>query len=246
METEKIQVVFTEDVKNVELTIREGQAPEILEHKAPVKTKISGVLNSPFEYLNKRIDKGQFTQERSYLEVDRENITLTLVINEDDEYLRGTIKGKLEPHPKFVEFGINTGKKWTPVELGMFFKMNRSFFNDLQENMKLVTELMNFTAQVNNKIERSVKENGDRTENFVQVVNSNLPSSFKLYIPIFKGISPEFLDVETFAIIDGREVTFTLLSPGANQTLESLRNNAIDTELSAISMLAPDIAIIEI
>lgn len=142
----------------------------MLEPKPPVKTNLFGTIGAPFEYLIKRVETGQFTQERSHLIVDREKVSLTLIINEDDEYERGVISGLLESHPKFIEFGINTGKVWTPIELGMFFKMNRAFFPDKKNNMQLVTDLMNFTATVNNKLERGIKENGNQMDNFMQVV----------------------------------------------------------------------------
>jgi hypothetical protein len=67
-----------------------------------------------------------------------------------------------------------------------------------------------------------------------------------LKIAIFKGMPAETLEVETFAKVDGREVAFILLSPGANQTLEDLRNKVIDDELAKIKTIAPEIAIIEI
>lgn len=246
MENEKLQINLGAGVTKAEVILREGQAIKELEPKAPVKTNLSGVIGAPVEYLTKRVATGQFTQERSHLIVDREDIKLTLVVNEDDEYNRGQINGTLEFHPKFIEFGINTGKVWTPTELGLFFKMNRAFFPDKSINMKLVTDLMNFSATVNNVIERSVKENGDRTDNFAQVVNSNLPASFTLDIPIFKGMDSETLEVETFAKVSGREVAFTLLSPGANQTLEEIRDKAIDAQLEQVKSIAPNIAIIEI
>lgn len=246
MENEKLQVNFAPGATKCELIIREGAAIKELEPKAPIKTKLSGVIGAPVEYLKKRVATGQFTQERSHLIVNREEIKLSLIINEDDEYLRGQVDGTLEFHPKFEEFGINTGKVWTPTELGLFFKMNRAFFPDKGTNMKLVTDLMNFSATVNNKIERSVRENGDRTDNFAQVVNSNLPESFTLNVPIFKGMEAESLEVETFAKVNGREVAFTLLSPGANQTLEEIRDKAIDSQLEQIKEIAPEIAIIEV
>lgn len=246
MNTEKFQINLGDDISKAEITLREGPAVKELELKAPVKTDISGVLGAPLEYLTKRVSTGQFTQERSHIIVNRENITIQLVINEDNEYLRGKVIGKLEFHPKFEEFGINAGTVWTPTDLGMFFKMNRAFFPDKNVNMKLVTDLMNFTATVNNTIERSVKENGGRTDNFAQVVNSNLPGSFVLNIPIFKGLPAETLEIETFAKVSGREVAFVLLSPSANQTLEEIRDKAIDEQLNKIKDIAPDIAIIEI
>ncbi len=246
MENEKLQINFAPGQTHAEIVIREGSAIKKLDPKPPVKSSLYGVIGVPAEYLAKRVATEQFTQERSHLLVNREDIRLTLVINEDDEYKSDTIAGKLEFHPAFVSFGINAGKVWTPAELGLFFKMNRAFFPDRAASMALVSELMSFTAQVQNKIERPVKENGDRTDNFAQLVNSNLPASFTLNIPIFKGMPAETLEVETVvAKIDGREVSFVLLSPGAQETLESIRDKAIDAELDKIRKIAPNIAIIE-
>lgn len=73
-----------------------------------------------------------------------------------------------------------------------------------------------------------------------------LPESFKVEMPIFKGMQPETIEVETFAQVDGREVSFILLSPGAQATLEDLRNKVVDEQLEQIKEIAPEIAIIEI
>ena len=246
MQNEKLQINFAPGMAKAELVLREGVAPKELDPKAPVKTKLNGVIGAVVEYLTKRINTGQFAQKDCHILVNRENIEITLIINEADEYKRGEIVGKLGYNPKFVEFGINGGKIWTPTELGMFIKMNRAFFADRSENMKLVSCLMNFTADVNNKIDRAVKENGNRTDNFAQVVNSNLPESFAIQMPIFKGMQPETIEVETFAQVNGREVAFVLLSPGAQATLEDLRDKVIDEQLKQIREIAPEIAIIEV
>ena len=246
MQNEKLQINFAPGMAKAELVLREGVAPKELDPKAPVKTKLNGVIGAVVEYLTKRINTGQFAQKDCHILVNRENIEITLIINEADEYKRGEIVGKLGYNPKFVEFGINGGKIWTPTELGMFIKMNRAFFADRSENMKLFSCLMNFTADVNNKIDRAVKENGNRTDNFAQVVNSNLPESFTIQMPIFKGMQPETIEVETFAQVNGREVAFVLLSPGAQATLEDLRDKVIDEQLKQIREIAPEIAIIEV
>ena len=99
---------------------------------------------------------------------------------------------------------------------------------------------------MNNKIDRAVKENGNRTDNFAQVVNSNLPESFTVQMPIFKGLPSESIEVETFAQVNGREVSFVLLSPGAQATLEDLRDKVIDEQLEQVKEIAPEIAIIEV
>jgi len=246
MNSEKMQFYLAPGASTAEIIIREGSAPKPLEPKAPLQNHLKGVIGCVAEYLSKRIDSDQFTQKDSHIIVDRDKVQITLVINEHDAYLREEITGKLSYHPKFVEFGINSGKAWTPTELGLFIKMNRSFFADRKTNMELVTTLMNFTATVNNKIERAVAENGNRTDNFAQVVNSNLPESFTVQMPIFKGMQPETIEIETFAQVNGRDVAFVLLSPGAQATLEDLRDSVIDTQLEVIRDIAPDIAVIEV
>lgn len=246
MQNEKLQINLGQGTQKAEVIIREVKEVNELPILKPVKIDLSGTIGAPFEFLSKRADQEeQINQKRCHIIVDREKITIKLVFAENDEYLKGSVQGKLDFHPKFKEFGINTGEVWTPTKLGMFFKMNRAFFTTKENNMELVTTLMNFTASVNNKIERSSKETGDRTDNFEQVVNSNLPKSFNLVIPIFKGMPAESIEVETFAQIDGRSVGFTLLSPGAQATLEEIRDKAVDTELDKIREICPDIAIIE-
>ena len=246
MENERLQINFAPGSEKAELIIREVSSVNELPVKAPVKIFIIGTIGSVTEFLKQRMDQtDQINQKRCHILVNREKISIELVFNENDEYQRGTIKGLLAVHPKIEEFGINDGKVWTPTELGMFFKMNRAFFPSASDNMKLVTDLMNFSGTINNKIEKSVKESGDRTDNFSQVVNSNLPKAFTLRIPIFKGMQAETLEVETFAQINGREVGFILISPAANQTMEEVRDKAIDDQLEVIRSICPAIAIIE-
>ncbi len=246
MDKEKFQLNFAPGVERVEAIIREVNEVNELPVKRPVILAIQGTIGAPHEFLARRIDQSdQINQKRCHILIDREKITIALVYNENDEYNRGTITGSLQVHPKFKEFGINTGKVWAPTELGMFFKMNRAFFTTKEENMKLVHELMNFTATVNNNLQKAANEKGDRTDYFNQVVNSNLPKSFNLVIPIFKGSKPETIEVETFAQIDGRDVAFMLISPGAQAVMEELRDAVIDKEIDFIRQLCPDIAIIE-
>lgn len=246
MENKNLQVNLARGTERVEIISREGVAPKVLDPKPPVKIDITGTIGSVYEWLSKRIETEQFYQEDCHILVDRDNVKITLIINEADEYKRGIIVGKLSYNPQFTAFGINSGKLWSPAELGLFMKMNRALFADRATNMQLVTDLMNFTAEVNGQIDRSIKENGNRVDNFTQVVNSNLPSSFNLVIPIFKGMPAEVVEVETFAQVDGREVLFTLLSPGAKAVLEDLRNKVIDEQLALIADVAPGIAIIEV
>ena len=245
-EDKKLVVNLPEGTSKAEVILREGEAAKALDPKAPVRIALSGTIGAPVEYLTRRKDEGdQFNVKRAHVIVERESVRVCLVFNENDEYTRGTVEGKLSYHPKFVEFGINSGKSWEPAKLGEFFKMNRAFFNSKEENMKLVNQLKNFKAKVNAAIEQERKDNGSYKDNYSQVVQSNMPSSFKLKLPIFKGFPVEDLEVELYASVDGREVALSLVSPGACQLLEELRDKLIDEQTAAIRALCPDIVIIE-
>ena len=245
LETEQ-KIVLNVSEGTQELVIRNGEAPELMRALPPLKTTIRGTLDAPFEFLHKRLKAEQFTQSDSHILVDREKITITLIIRESDPYKEGVVVGKLEMHPAFVKFGINTDKLWTPEELALFIKMNRAFFNDLKANMDLVTTLFNYKGTINAQVERNRKENGSQTDNYAQVVNSNLPEKFMVNIPILKGKPAETLEIETFAKVDGRDIQFALLSPSAAQTLEELRDKAIDEQLDKIKEFAPELVIIEV
>lgn len=90
------------------------------------------------------------------------------------------------------------------------------------------------------------EENGSKTDNYSQVVDSNLPKSFKLNIPLFKGFACEEIEVEIYADVDGRDVSLSLVSAGANETIEEYKNRVIDEQLDQIRAIAPNIAIIEV
>ena len=240
---EKVVVNAAQGVS--EIIIRHGDAPKVLEEKAPLEVKIHGTLNAVAEYLKKRFNYGQFAQQDCVITVNRENVSIAFDFNVRDAYNHGTVTGHLQLTPDFKCLHINDGHMWTPTELAMLLKMHRYWFKDRADCMRIVSLLMNYTATVNQKIEQSIKENGSGKDNFEQVVNSNLPDSITLNVPIFKGYSPEALEVEFFAKVDGRDVSFTLLSAGANESLELIRNTAIDAELNKIREIAPDIAIIE-
>lgn len=183
MENEKLQINLGAGVTKAEVVLREGQAVQELAPKAPVKTNLSGVIGAPVEFLTKRISEAdQINPKRCHVIVNRENLTITLVTAENDDYLTGKVVGSLGLHPKFEEFGINNKRKtWEPADLGQFFKMNRAFFPNRDENMKLVSDLKNFSATVNSSMDRQTKENGSMKMSYGQVVNSNLPEDPTLY-----------------------------------------------------------------
>ena len=245
MSENKLNVVVPKDYNGmpIEVVLREGEAPELLEIKEPERVVISGTIDTPFRWLEKRIEL--INQKASNIIVNRDVMGIALTVDETN-YYQSDIRGELKTSKGMMEFGINTEKKWEPIKLSKFLKMHRAFFTDKSQNMMLVSTLKNFTAKVNQDIERSKEENGSKVDNYSQVVDSNLPKSFKLNIPLFKGFACEEIEVEIYADVDGRDVSLSLVSAGANEAIEEYKNKVIDEQLDAIRQIAPDIVIIEV
>ncbi len=245
MSENKLNVIVPKDYNGapIEVVLREGEAPVALDPKEPERVVINGTIDAPFRWLEKRVEL--INQKATNIIVNRDKMGLALTIDETS-YYQTEINGILQASKEMVEFGINTEKKWEPIKLSKFIKMHRAFFTDKSQNMMLVSTLKNFKAKVNQDIERSKEENGSKVDNYSQVVDSNLPKSFKLNIPLFKGFACEEIEVEIYADVDGRDVSLSLVSAGANEAIEEYKNKVIDEQLDAIRQIAPDLVIIEV
>ena len=157
MSENKINLVVPKDYngKPIEVVLREGEAPVALDPKEPERVVISGTIDAPLRWLEKRVEL--INQKSTNIIVNRDKMGLALTIDETNYYQTG-ISGILQASKEMQEFGINTDKKWEPVKLSQFFKMHRAFFKDKSENMMLVSTLKNFKAKVNQDIERSKEE----------------------------------------------------------------------------------------
>jgi hypothetical protein len=238
----KYNITLPEGSGVTEVIIREGDAPALPDLREPEKVKISGTLAAPFEWLRQRI--GTIDAKTANIIVDRETMTICLTVNETS-FFKTEITGRLELHPKFRELGINSDKTWEPNALGQFFKMNRAFFPDRTKNAEIVAQLKNFNARINATVDRVKNDNGSFADNFSAVVESNLPGTFSVSVPVFKGTGKEPMDVEIYTSIDGRNVRLMLVSPGACELVEEYRDKCIDDLLKKIAEVSGEIVIIE-
>ncbi len=234
--------------KPIEIVYRQGDAPKAtnpLENKAPEKISVSGVISTPFDWLEKRIDT--IDQKRANVKVDRENMTITLTVNEDDYYTKNTFVGKVEFSEVFSKFGINDAESgWIPAKLGQFLRLNRGVFEDKEKCMVLVSLLKNFTAKAKAEIQKQRDPSGSTADVYRCQVESNLPKSFTVNVAIFKGTAKTPIEVEFDHYLKDGEVFLQLVSPGANEMAENYRDNCIDSVLEKIKSIAPDIAIMEV
>ena len=221
-----------------EVIIREGQA---LPAKEPIPVRIDGTIDAPARWAENR--KSVIPQLNSFMCINRQEMRITLVEDERNSYFNRII-GTMTLSDKFKEFGINSGKYITNFEMADLFKMNRSFFETKTICMELVSKLKNLKASINKQIEASNNDRGNRRELVDQVVQHNIPESFKLTLPIFNGTGPQEIEVEIN--VDADDLSCTLISPHAKDLIEQMRNEKIDDVIKRVKAACPGIVVIEV
>lgn len=231
---EEVKVTVDKGVKTLEIV-----RGNLLEPKHKSKLNIEGQITAPALFLAKR--KDVINPLQTVVVVDKIKRTIECTIDDIDP-LSHKIKGSLSFNPELNEFGINSGTKYTPEELSMFFKMRRSFFESKAIAMKLVSQLAHFKAKVNNEVEQETKSNGSRTQVQIQVVDSNLPEKFELNMPIFGSDIKTKFEVEI--IVDPSTLSCSLISPDLKDIIIETRDKIIDDELKDIAKISKNIAIL--
>lgn len=232
---EKLTEMNIEDGKD--MVIRFGDA---LPLKEPKYVSIHGTIDAPARWVEKR--KDDIVSADAHILVDRDHMTITLNTDENNFY-SDQIVGTLTLSTEMQEFGINTGEYMSCFDMADRIKQLRTYFETQQDAMKLVTELRNFKAKVDKELELSDDKRGNQKILRAQTVESNLPKSFNVNMPIFKGTEKRTFEVEVE--INPNDLSCTLVSPDAHDIVVQERDNQMDAVLGRIGDAAPNIVIIE-
>lgn len=232
---EKLTEMNIEDGKDI--VIRFGDA---LPLKEPKHVSINGTIDAPARWVEKR--KDDIVSADAHILVDRDHMTITLNTDENNFY-SDQIVGTLTLSTEMQEFGINTGEYMSCFDMADRIKQLRTYFETQQDAMKLVTELRNFKAKIDKELELSDDKRGNQKIMRAQTVESNLPKSFNVNMPIFKGTEKRTFEVEVE--INPNDLSCTLVSPDAHDIVVQERDNQMDAVLVRIAEAAPNIVIIE-
>lgn len=246
MKTEQIKI---NGLTGNEIIFREGKARDEF---IPKPMNISGIIDAPLRYIEKQwgsfpVDPStRTTAQIVYLggiTVNREAMTIILCVDPKGE-APDTVTGKLEFHEDFVKFSINSGEEHTTTALAELFKMNRSCFKEREVAMRLVKELRSFKAKVDKEVEKTSDDRANYTLHKSQAVDSNIPESFYLNVPIFKGQPAKTIQVEIN--INADSLNCSLISPEANDYIAEQKNMIIDEQITKIQEIIPELVIIEV
>lgn len=231
-----------------------GQAAKQSPEFRDKKYKILGGPGTCFEVLSKEPLKSLLEEFEHktltgfdsdvFLKVNRDDHKIELEINSNKSVITDYYASALKLSKELAEFGINTGKSWTTFELAHFVKMNRSCFESKATAMELVSTLQNFKAKVDKDIENADDTRGNKKLLLQQTVDSNLPESFKVTIPIFKGIENQTIEVEV--MIDASDFSCQLISPEAKDFIDNESDKILNDELDKIEKMHSDLKIIEL
>ena len=238
-----------------EVIIRHGEAAPVVPFRKPIK--VSGTLEVPKIHLTN--PSGWLTQlpwkipgeevdidsplQFSHLVVNRDKGSIEFVEDAGKPW-ESSYKGVLEQDPRFLKFKINTGESRDTLSLSNFIKMNRSHFETKDQAMLLVSVLRNFKAKIDKDIENAADERGNKKILIAQAVESNIPESFKIKVPVFKGYPEQTLQVEIS--IDPSDLSCSLVSPEVNDYIEETKDDLINAELNEIEKLHPTLRIFEV
>lgn len=228
-----------------DFTVREGKALEVFHPKA---LNIVGMLSAPFEFLQSKKESGVYGAYHSHLLVDKENETLTLVLNEKDEKSRDTITGKLSVDPQLSKWHINSGQRWTVPTLLQFIRERKFFFADPADHDKLIKSLQKWHVNVEREIKKFNDNSGNSLDSLETKVASveGLVSKFVLEIPIFKGYPKEKFTVEIGLDPKSTQVDIFLFSDELFELTITRRNAIFETELYKFISMGFDCSVINI
>jgi len=206
------------------IVIREGEAIPVRE---PLTINVAGNIDSVALFIANRTHE----QNKSLIIVNRDAMSIEL-LSEPENYFGAKITGKLQLSTEFLKWNINKPKTYTAGELADFIKMNRAFFEKKEQANKLVSELRNFVAKVTGEIEEKDNKRGNVDSVRRQVVDSNLPESFVLKLPIFKGQKPQKLTIEVN--VEPKTLECYLISAEAEETITETKDQLIDVEIDKL------------
>ena len=169
-------------------------------------------MKAPCDFL--QIRRQQFPPSASHVTVNEDAGRITLFGLDQSEIGSIKVHGNLTVHHDFERLGVNnTSIVRQPVDLAKWIKMNRSIFESKDVANNLISELRNFKAKINKELEQTSDDRANYTQRQQQAVESNLPDTFKIKVPLFVGEAPHTFVCEV--IIDPDDFSCALISPDA-------------------------------
>ena len=234
--TEKINIVAGEGVSQI--IIREGKALEIFN---PIPLNIKGTIDAPLRFIKNRLDLHELGVNCN-VQVDQDKGSITLYIEETSKFM-GTIEGTLVVNKDITDFGINDGRYYIPEVLADFLRLRKHLFKGSEQYMSVFSALRTFEAKINQELKAIKDDSGNFEQKKKQIVEHNLPKSFRLELPLYKGMPKVEIEVECLV---NKALEVTMYSSDLIQMKEELKMTYLEDIMKQISEVAYELVIINI
>lgn len=225
-----------------ELIIRQGEAPKIIE---PRGFTASGLIATPYDFYKGRttIKADHFDKSKAVVEVDRLGYK---IVFRADPYspLGDVVSGSMAENPALADYQINGGTNWKPIDLAQFLNRRRMYFADIEKGRDLVAALRSVKVSTQGEIEVSNDQRGNTKNLFEQSVKTNIPVSFVLKMPLFKGCEDVQFTVEIYLAVSGNVLYCSLESVELDEQKKAQIDKYIDAQIKGF--VEDQITVIEV
>ena len=184
---------------------------------------ISGNIETPQEFWELRGE--DFNKQKCF--VKRSSRSIELILNEDEPYIMGTIKGTLRLNEECSKWAINEPVVHDHKELARIIKRNEFLFDDREVWLKIYNSLVGFEASINIAIIDVKEASGDREMATKITVKNKVARSFKLKTKIF-GKEKVTYEVDLNGEVNGHKVDFYLDSAQLAYLIDEAREKALE------------------
>ncbi|HEY1055998.1 MAG TPA: hypothetical protein VGE24_12710 [Emticicia sp.] len=216
-----------------DIVIRTGAALPV---KEPIALRLSGDINTPKEFYQKRISSwgmnslDAYNSKQTSLTINKKEGKITLVFNEQDPYY-GQVEGKLTLNPLFGKLKVNEDsfQGFTPAELAKILRMNRQYFHDLDFFNNLVKNLQNFNAKFDTEITESNDKRGNIANSVIKKLVSEHNYNFALTLPVYECLENTTVPIEVDITYGGdSSIRCQLISVELVELQESIKKGIFD------------------
>lgn len=230
MEIEKQNITVAAASGVSELVIRHGEAAPVV---VPEKYLFAGNIEAPFAYMTARnaaTNNGHFNPKTAVLQVNRNSGSLSLFQNPNDP-IADAITGTAKQASELDGWKFNTDHRWRASDLAEFLRRNRRHFSDPSRLSDLIGELRSMKVTTNGDIQTADDKRGNKKSLFEQSVQSNIPVSFDVDLPIIAGQKPSRVKVEIFIEVTGQSVSLILDSIDVADLLVTERDRLLNEQI---------------
>jgi hypothetical protein len=208
-----------------------------LDEIAPISFNTIGSIESVSRYISSRFSDDKIklfhqgvSASHSIVIVDIENGVIQLAINPSNKYTP-SITGQLVLSKEIEQFKINTNKKYDRNDL---LKLVRFNAYQIENSKRLIEELqkLNIKASIESKNVKDSRGNVDKS--LLKTIVSEIPESFVINIPIFKGQPSLKFRVDIIMETTDASVEFWLESTELHALIAETKATIIANEIAKI------------